>query len=169
MKKLLLCIVALTGVSACASVEPVRDIERGQRASDFLRGVYGGDTAVVDNYAAPDIVLSYPVFEKIFGAPQLQGRDAVKKFIKGFSKRWVDATVTVRKTLIDGDSVVLIWEFRARRADVIISDEVSSDGVSAWGGITYYRFDADGRIVEEIGEESTPGPAARVPRAFQRD
>ena len=33
------------------------------------------------------------------------------------------------------------------------------------GGITLYRFDSDDRVILEIGEESGPGPAARVPAA----
>jgi hypothetical protein len=32
----------------------------------------------------------------------------------------------------------------------------------SWGGITLYRFDEEGKIVAEIGEESAPGPLERV-------
>lgn len=34
--------------------------------------------------------------------------------------------------------------------------------VYSWGGITVFNFDESGKIIEEIGEESSPGPWARL-------
>ena len=44
-----------------ASVAP----DRTAVAEQFLRGLYGGEPVVVDVLAAPDIVVSYPIFEKV--------------------------------------------------------------------------------------------------------
>ena len=134
-------------------------------AIEFLNGVYGGDPTVVDRLASPDIVVSYPIFEELFAAPSIRGRDAVRDFAAGFGERWIDAEVTVYSVVSSDDMVVLLWGFRARRAN----GEGDNAGVlpeSAWGGISLYRFDDNDRVVLEIGEESNPGPAARVPAAF---
>jgi predicted ester cyclase len=141
------------------------DAKRKKLAVDFLRGIYTGDPSVVDQIGAPDIVVSYPIFDEIFKTPAIRGRDAVRDFAIGFSKRWIDARVTVRQVLADGDAVVLIWEFQARSANPDHSGDAELSK-KAWGGITLYRFNDSNQIILELGEESTPGPAARVPAAF---
>jgi ketosteroid isomerase-like protein len=141
------------------------DAKRKKLAAEFLRGIYTGDSSVVDQIAAPDIVVSYPIFGEIFKTPVIRGREAVRDFSIGFGKRWVDADVKMQHVVADGDAVVLVWEFQARSA---ISGN-SGDGESikkAWGGVTLYRFNEFDQIMLELGEESTPGPAARVPAAF---
>lgn len=37
----------------------------------------------------------------------------------------------------------------------------STGNMQSWGGITLYRFDDDGKISAEIGEEGAPGPFER--------
>jgi steroid delta-isomerase-like uncharacterized protein len=148
---------------------PVPPEDAGARrkglAVEFLRGFYVGDPSVVDRIAAPDIVVSYPIFDELFETPAIRGRDAVRDFATGFRKRWVDGRVTVRGVMADGDAVVLVWEFQARSAN---PDDSSDAGSSekAWGGVTLYRFNESDQIVLELGEESAPGPVARVPAAF---
>jgi ketosteroid isomerase-like protein len=141
------------------------DAKRKKLAVDFLRGIYTGDPSVVDQIAAPDIVVSYPIFDEIFKTPAIRGRDAVRDFAIGFGKRWIDANVTVRQAMADGDGVVLVWEFQARSANPDNSGDAKSTK-KAWGGVTLYRFNESDQIMLELGEESTPGPAARVPAAF---
>lgn len=141
------------------------DAKRKTLAVDFLRGIYTGDPSVVDQIAAPDIVVSYPIFDEIFKTPAIRGRDAVRDFAIGFGKRWIDANVTVRQAMADGDGVVLVWEFQARSANPDNSGDAKST-TKAWGGVTLYRFNESDQIMLELGEESTPGPAARVPAAF---
>lgn len=141
------------------------DAKRKKLAVDFLRGIYTGDPSVVDQIAAPDIVVSYPVFNEIFKTPTIRGRDAVRDFAIGFGKRWIDANVTVRQVIADGDGVVLVWEFQARSANPENSGDAESTK-KAWGGVTLYRFNESDQIMLELGEESSPGPVARVPDAF---
>lgn len=131
---------------------------RRDAAERYFRGVYGGDPSVVDDLADDDIVVSYPIFETVFGAPVIRGRDAARRFAIRFAQRWTEPDMTIHESLVDGDVVVLIWSFRAKR-----------DGSShAWGGMTCVRFGASGRIVEDVGEESKPGPIARL-QATSRD
>jgi steroid delta-isomerase-like uncharacterized protein len=141
------------------------DAKRKKLAVEFLRGIYTGDPSVVDRIAAPDIVVSYPIFAEIFKAPAIRGREAVRDFAIGFSERWVDASVTVHHVVADGDEVVLVWEFQARSANSGKSGDAEATK-NAWGGVTLYRFDEADQIALELGEESTPGPVARLPGAF---
>jgi len=141
------------------------DAKRKKLAVEFLRGIYTGDPSVVDRIAAPDIVVSYPIFAEIFKAPAIRGREAVRDFAIGFSERWVDASVTVHHVVADGDEVVLVWEFQARSTNSGKSGDAEATK-NAWGGVTLYRFDEADQIALELGEESTPGPVARLPGAF---
>lgn len=127
--------------------------ELKNRAQEYFRGVYGGEPEVVDTLAAKDVVSTYPIFKNLFKTPALQGQTAVKDFALGFSQRWDNAQIKFHEAIAEGSQVVLLWSFRARR--------VETKEEHSWGGITYFRFDVSGRIVAEIGEESTPGPFER--------
>lgn len=136
--------------------------ERKAIAERFFRGVYACDPTVVDDLASDDIVLSYPIFEKLFDVSAIRGRKAVKDFATGFCERWEDARVTVHEAVAEGDLVVLVWSFRARNVGSARPDVEPTNKEHSWGGITLYRFDEDGKIAAEIGEESAPGPLGRV-------
>lgn len=165
MRRLFLIVPALLSIFGCAANVSVVDAKREDTAIEFLRGIYTGDSSVVDRLAAPGIVVSYPIFEEVFGEPTIVGREGVRDFAEGFGERWIDGEVIVHDVVIRGDTAIVIWGFQARRA-VPDSADRSTMAETAWGGITLYRFDDDNRIVFEIGEESTPGPAARIPEAF---
>ncbi len=165
MRQLLLSLLMLGFLTACAKDGSEIDATREEIAIEFLNGMYTGNPAVVDTLAAPDIVVSYPIFNEVFGTPSILGREAVRDFVVRFGKRWVDAEVTVHEVATDGDIVVVVWGFRARAANPEKADS-SSLSERKWGGITLYRFDSEDRIILELGEESAPGPAARVPNAF---
>lgn len=157
--------IALLLIAGCGSDGASLESERKATAERFLRGLYGGDLSIVDELAADDIVISYPAFQEILGTSAVRGLDATREFSRRFSRRWVDAEITVHEAIADGDWVVLVWSFRARPAGASESDAPGDPGEASWGGITAYRFDATGKIALELGEESTPGPHARVSRA----
>jgi hypothetical protein len=136
--------------------------ERKAVAERFLRGVYGGDPSVVDELAAEEIVVTYPIFAKLFDTPAIRGRAAVKKFATGFSSRWVDAQITIHESVAENDRVILIWDFRARNVGSAPEGTRPAGKEQSWGGITFYRFNEAGQIAEEIGEESEPGPFGRL-------
>jgi len=126
-------------------------------AERYFRGVYGCNPAVVQELASPDIVVTYPIFASLFGKPVLRGRDAVTAFAEHFCRKWADPELVFHDAVSDERRVVLVWSFRARDTEA-----ASGEAESAWGGISLLRFDAEGRITAEIGEESTPGPMGRL-------
>lgn len=162
--------IALLLIAGCGSDGASLESERKATAERFLRGLYGGDLSIVDELAADDIVISYPGFQEILGTPAVRGLDAARAFADGFSRRWVDQHITIHEAIAEGDRVVVVWSFRARNTEAggsDGSDQPQGQAEQAWGGITLYRFDADGKIAVELGEESTPGPYARLARGSE--
>lgn len=123
-------------------------------AKHFFVDVYQGRPAVVDELAADDIVATYPIFTRIFDTPVLRGREAYKRHAVNFSQTWKNGEVVIHDELVEGNTVVLVWSFQANLA--------ATGEPSRWGGITLIRFDDAGKVVAEIGEESDPGPQARL-------
>ena len=141
--------------------------ERIAAAERFFRGVYGGDPSVVDALASEEIVSTYPIFASLFNTPVIRGRAAVRRFASGFSERWVDPHIVVHEAVGNDTAVVLVWSFRGRNVGSSRPERRPTNQEHSWGGITLYRFDAAGKIVAEIGEESEPGPMERL--ATDRD
>jgi len=157
-----LTVVIISCNFGCTASDGTVEGERKAIAERFFRGVYGGDPALVDELAAEDIVVSYPIFRELFDRPAIRGREATRQFARGFAERWVDARITIHDAIAEGDRVVLLWTFQARNVGSALADQAPTNEEQSWGGITLYRFDKDQRIIAEIGEESDPGPAQRV-------
>ena len=125
-------------------------------AERYVRGLYGCQPEVVRELGAADITVSYPIFQKLFGKPALAGQEAVTAFAEHFCHKWAEPEFVVHESIADGDKVVLVWSFSAR------DTETQGAPRSFWGGMSLIRFDGDGRISEEVGEESEPGPMERL-------
>ena len=136
--------------------------ERIATAEEYLRGIYGGDPSVVDRLTSDDIVLSYPIIQSVAGTSSLRGRDAVRGLAERFSKKWKDPQLEIHETVFEGNRLVLLWSFRARSLEKTSPGQAAADSEYSWGGITLIRFDDEGKITAEIGEESDPGPYERV-------
>jgi len=154
--------IALLLAGACRGPSADLRAERIAVAERYIRGVYGSDTSVVDDLASDEIVISYPIFESLFGTPAIRGREAVKAFVTRFGQKWVEPEVDFHEALVDGDRVVLLWSFRARDAAPPGPEQAAANQEHHWGGMTLIRFDETGKIVLEVGEESEPGPAGRL-------
>lgn len=150
----------LTGPAPRAAAET--GSEHTMTAEKFCHALYVCEPDVVAELAADSIVISYPIFATVIGAPALHGRDAAVEFARRFCSRWANADITFHKTIAEGNSVVLVWSFSARSIAPGPNGEPPSNEVQSWGGITLYQFNDDGKIVLEIGEESDPGPFARI-------
>jgi hypothetical protein len=83
MQRYLLAALLPLLVSACGGVGGDVASERVALAERFFRGVYACDPSVVDDLAGDDIVVSYPIFEKLFNTSAIRGREAVKDFATG--------------------------------------------------------------------------------------
>jgi hypothetical protein len=139
-----------------------KNMEYSDIAQRWFRGVYGSNPTVVDELAADDVVISYPIFQKLFGKPALRGKEAARDFASGFSQRWEETELTFHETVAQDAQVVLIWSFRGRNVGAARDDVNPTNEVHQWGGISLIRFNDEGRIVAEIGEESEPGPMGRL-------
>lgn len=131
-------------------------------AERFCRGIYSGETDVIDELAADDFQISYPIFEALFGKPTLRGRQAVKEFSSAFAQKWTDQQLVIEETVAAADRVVFRWSFLARDVGSRPGGPPATNRVHRWTGMTLYRFDGAGKIVEELGEESQPRPVGCV-------
>lgn len=158
-----LIIVTTMALASCGPGGAGSEASTPTAAETFFRGVFGCDPALIDETAAEGVVVSYPIFESLFDTPAIRGREAVKQFSAGFCSRWIDPEIVVHEVVQEGDRVVLVWEYSATPA-AVAADEASPGVRESWGGISFFRLDDAGKVIEELGEESTPGPAARMRR-----
>lgn len=154
-------VIALLLLAGCSD-SPDEAAQRKAAAERYFRGIYACDPSVVDELAADSIVVSYPVFQRIFGKPAVRGSRAVKEFSDHFCSRWIDGALTLEQLVYEGDAVVIMWSFRAENGIPGEDGNPPTYEETAWGGITLIRFNEDGKITTEVGEESTPGPTARL-------
>ncbi len=152
--KLAIGLVLITSVCHVSSADPKS--EHIVIAERYFRGVYTSDLSVVDDLVAEDITVSYPIFESLFGSPTLQGREAVRSLVTWFEQRWADTQIEFIETVSEGDRVVLMWSLRARYIVPLERDQQAINPEHIWSGISLFRFDNAGKIVEEIGYESKP-------------
>ncbi len=137
-------------------------MQKTETAKRWLRGVYGADPAVVDELGSEDVLITYPIFASLFGTPILRGNRAVKEFAVGFHDRWSEIEVVFHETIAEGNRVVLMWSFKGRNVGAARKDSEPTNEIHRWGGITLIRFNDQGKISAEIGEESEPGPMERL-------
>ena len=149
----------LIGVGGC-----VPSTDQGSAAETtaqaFFRAVYGCTGEPLDSLAHPEVRMSYPIFAERLGTAVLEGREAVERFSAGFCQRWSNPEVTVHEALSDSGHVVLVWSYTAIDAGA----GAAGDREVSWGGISVFEVDESGLVVAEYGEESTPGPIARLGR-----
>jgi hypothetical protein len=93
----------------CAIGEPeLPATDLGRVAENFFTGVFGCEPALLEDAAAENVVVSYPIFETVRGTPAIRGRKAVQEFSAGFCSRWSEPEITVHEVLRDGSRVVLV-------------------------------------------------------------
>ena len=139
-----------------------KNMEYSDIAQRWLRGVYGTDPTVVNELAAEDVVISYPIFQELFGKSALRGKEAARDFANGFRQRWKETELTFHETVVQDDQVVLIWSFKGRNVGSARDNVNPTNKIHESGGITLIRFNDEGMIAAEIGEESEPGPMGRL-------
>jgi hypothetical protein len=159
------CLLCLALCAGCSSNINKREENNKDAAEKFIRGVYGGNTSIVSELAAEDIVLSYPIFQTLFNSPVIAGKEAVTKFIERFSTKWKDPEITIEEVIAEENTVVLVWSFRAHDAFLDPGSQSGPGPEKSWGGITVYHFDKAGKIKTEFGEESEPGPFGRLSKS----
>jgi predicted ester cyclase len=113
-----------------------------------------GNVAIVDELGAPDVLVHYPMH-----GPR-RGREAVKKMITEFRTAFPDLNFwAVGDLIAEGDYVVGRWDGGGTHTGPAFSDLPVGSLPAASGkkirftGTTVFRI-KDGKITEEIGEES---------------
>lgn len=113
-------------------------------AKRFAQVWAAGELHIVDELAAPDIVVSYPI------PPEpLHGAEAFKAFLTEFIAGLPDAVVTVDDTVAEGDKVACRWTVRGTQDGPLFGFPPSGRSVQI-SGFTFYRI-SDGKVVEEMG------------------
>ena len=109
------------------------------------------DLSIVDEVAAPDMLLQYSLHE-----PR-RGREDIKAFVTDFRKAFPDLNFWGTAELIaEGDYVVGRWEGGGTHTGVAFSDFLAGSLPAATGrtmrftGTTVLRL-RNGKIVEEVG------------------
>ncbi|HKK21111.1 MAG TPA: nuclear transport factor 2 family protein [candidate division Zixibacteria bacterium] len=131
-------------------------------ALDWFRGVYKSDPAVIESLGSDNVTVSYPVFQRLFNSPVIRGKEQVKAFARRFASKWAEPRITIHETITEANQVVLVWSFEARNVAPLREGAEASNEVESWGGITLIRFNDEGKVAAEVGEESDPGPFARL-------
>jgi predicted ester cyclase len=119
----------------------------------WFTGFWGNpwDPAVIDELAAPNILLQYSLH-----APR-RGREDVKAFITGFREAFPDLGFSgVGELIAEGDYVVGRWQGGGTHTGPAFSDFLAGSLPAASGrkmhftGTTVLRVE-NGKIVEEVG------------------
>ncbi|MBZ0328300.1 MAG: ester cyclase [Altibacter sp.] len=160
-KVLLVGLCTISMFCACESKQTESE-QHKDMAKQLFRSIYGGDPSLIDNLVSDDVISSYPIFEQLFGTKAINGRESLKNFATGFGERWNDANVTFHEAIAENKRVVLVWSFSATRVKTEQDSSVVAGKQYNWGGITIFHFNEDGKIIAEIGEESSPGPFERI-------
>jgi steroid delta-isomerase-like uncharacterized protein len=113
-------------------------------AHRFAQAWTAGCLHVVDELAAPDIVVSYPI------PPEpIRGAEAFKAFLTGLFAGLPDATVIVDDTIAEGDKVACRWTMQGTHKGPLFGFAPTGRPVQI-SGFTLYRI-ASGKVVEETG------------------
>lgn len=124
-------------------------------AAKWFNAVWGDDydPTIVDELAAPDVVMQYPLHGR------LEGTDAIKGMLGRLRAAFPDLKFrTVGEVVAEGDYVFARWEGGGTHTGPAFSDlpagslPANSGKRIHFTGMTIFKI-VRGRILEEIGEE----------------
>ena len=119
-----------------------------QPAHRFAQAWAAGGLHIVDELAAPDLIVSYPL------PPEpIRGAEAFKAFLAQFLAGLPDSTVTVDDTIAEGNRVACRWTMRGTHKGSLFGFPPTGRSVQI-SGFTFYRL-ANGKVVEETGIGNT--------------
>ena len=108
------------------------------------------DPSILDELAAPDIRVYYPILPE-----PIQGAGAFKEVLAGFHAAFPDREMEIGDIVAEGDFVVAPWTINGTHLGELMGIPPSGKRVT-WGGITIYRIQ-NGKVVDERGEEDGLG------------
>jgi len=119
-------------------------------ARRFIQVWGGASLDVIDELAAPSLVVRYPVLTHV-----IQGSSAFRHALAGFRAAFPDSVLKVDEEIAEGEKVVIRWSFSGTHQGSFLGIPATGKRVT-WTGITIYRI-VDGKVVEEQGEEDFAG------------
>jgi steroid delta-isomerase-like uncharacterized protein len=109
-----------------------------------------GNFDILDELAAPDLIVSYPV------PPEpIHGPEAFKILLARILGALPDATVSVDEEIAEADKVAVRWTLRGTHKGELLGIPATNRSVELTG-ITFYRI-VDGKVLEERGIGNTLG------------
>jgi len=119
-------------------------------ARRFIQVWGDGNLDVIDELAAPALVVRYPIIPQV-----IQGSREFRHVIAGFRSAFPDSVLRVEEEIAEGEKVVVRWTFSGTHKGSFLGIPATGERVT-WTGITIYRI-VDGRVAEEWGEEDFVG------------
>jgi steroid delta-isomerase-like uncharacterized protein len=108
-----------------------------------------GDWSSAGELLSDDVVMHHP------SAPEpIRGRDAVQGFLGQFRAGMPDLTLAVDDVAGDGDPVAVRWRAHGTHSEEMFGIPPTNNGIDIHG-ISFFRFDQAGKIVEDWVEENT--------------
>lgn len=104
----------------------------------------------LDELSTPNFSVYYPVLNE-----PIYGPEAFKKYLMRAHSAVPDAAIESLDEIAEDDKVVVRWTVRGTHKGVFLGIPPTGKHLT-WTGITIYRI-ADGKVVEERGEEDTLG------------
>lgn len=101
-----------------------------------------GNIAVVDDLMEPNFV---HYGETLF--PRIEGSAAIKAGVRGVINAYPDGRTVVEDMVAEGDTVVCLLSWRGTHQGPFMGIPPTGK-TSSWRGISTYRFNAAGKIVE---------------------
>ena len=113
-------------------------------AHRFAQAWAAGGLHLVDELAAPDIIVTYPI------PPEpIRGAESFKAFLTQLIAGLPDATVTVDESIAEDDKVACRWTMRGTHTGPFFGFPATGKVIQI-SGFTFYRI-ADGKVIEEKG------------------
>jgi steroid delta-isomerase-like uncharacterized protein len=110
-----------------------------------------GDWSHADEILTNDVVMHHP------SAPEpIRGRDAVQGFLGMFRTGMPDLTLGVDGVAAGGEHVAVRWHAHGTHSEEMFGIPPTNRGIDIHG-ISFFRFDDGGKIVEDWVEENTLG------------
>ncbi len=119
-------------------------------ARRFIQVWGKGSLDIIDELAAPNISVFYSIVPET-----IHGPEAFKQVLMMMRSGLPDVDISVEEEIAEGDKVVVRWMMRGTHMSELMGIPPTGKQMT-WTGITIYRL-ADGKIVEEKGEEDSLG------------
>ena len=119
-------------------------------AGRFIQVWVPGNLGLVDELAAPDITVSFPVL----GEP-VRGAEAFKHLLAQFHAAFPDAEMSVEEQIAEEDKVATRWWFSGTHRGEVLGIPPTGKSVAVTG-ISIYHL-AGGRVTDDRGEDDALG------------